>query len=115
MCGIYDLVPLIQTSLNDPLKLDEESATALSPMLNKIKGGDSIFFVITAQDESPPLRTQAKDMRDHLVECGVESRYICLKDIDHFDIIENLSDENFELTKLIIENILKSIVNYCRY
>lgn len=104
--GIYNLVPLVKTSVNIPLKLDENSAKTASPLLKKIAGGETTFYVIVAEQDSPPFIEQAKEMHQHLNNSGAKSEYIYLKDIDHFDIVEKLYDETFKLTCIIVDNII---------
>lgn len=106
--GIYDLVPLIPTTVNGPLKLDEQSAIASSPLRKKITGGETEFYVIAAQDDSPSFVEQAEQMKEHLIKSKLKTEYICLENSDHFDVIENLFDEEYELTKFIIDKVKRS-------
>lgn len=108
IAGLYDLLPLLQTAINDPLKLDERTALELSPLRKKIHGGNTTFFVVVAEHDSPPFIKQGEQLKNHLIEAGVDTKYVPLKNVDHFNIMERLWDENFELTQLIIGNINSS-------
>lgn len=107
--GIYDLVPLIQTDFNITLKLDESTAAAASPLRQNIIGGDTDFYVIIPQNDCPAFVQQAEAMVQHLSKLGSKAEYISLENHDHFDIIENLFDTEFQLTKFILEKIKKSL------
>lgn len=64
--GVFDLVPLVHTSMNDPLKLGTETAQHFSPQylfstlpmdkLNKIKQ-----IVVVGQHDAPEFRRQSRD------------------------------------------------------
>lgn len=104
IAGIYDLLPLLATSYNIPLKLDEKSATRLSPMHQPIKAKKDIkFYVISAANESPAFIQQAKIFHKKLDSSGLCSKCIIVPDTDHFDVIEKLMDEEYTITKLIIK------------
>lgn len=107
--GIYDLVPITRTTYNDLLKLDENSAKDASPLKKKINGGDTIFYIIIAENDCPAFIEQAKAMEQHLVKLGTKTKYVNIESTDHYDIIENLYSEEFKLTKLIIEKVTESL------
>lgn len=99
---MYDLLPLLKTSNNIPLKLTEESANLLSPMYQTIKVGTDVkFYVITAENESPMFIQQAKLFHEKLKDSGVCSEFILVPHTDHFNVVENLVDEDYAITKLI--------------
>ena len=69
------LRPLINTSINEPLGLDENSATAFSPLLklNELSSNiDSGFLidVVVAEEDSPAFKSQGaafvNQVRDRL-------------------------------------------------
>nr|CAI5847485.1 unnamed protein product [Callosobruchus analis] len=101
LAGIYDIIPLTKTDYNEPLKLDEESAMKVSPMFKKFKKSDVRIYVIVAENDSPPFLTQGKQFHEHLIQQGLKSEHIFLKNIDHFDLMENLRHDEFELSRLI--------------
>lgn len=103
--GVYDLTPLIKTSVNDCLKLNEKTALKLSPQFQEIVAPQNLkFFVTVADDESPVFIEESKLFHERLKNLGYESQLIVFPNIDHFNIVENLTDESFHLTKLIIKS-----------
>lgn len=85
------------------------TATAASPLRKKIQGGEIIIYIIIPENDCPAFIKQAQAMEQHLIKSGVKTKYVYLENLDHFDIIENLFDENFILTKLILEAIMSSM------
>lgn len=103
--GIYNLVPLVEIpSINEPLKLTKTEAERLSPLLQKLSAGkDLVFYVVVAEFESPAFIEQARMLGDKLNSEGNTARLIEIANTDHFDIVEKVTDENFEITKIIAE------------
>lgn len=107
IAGIYDVTPLLKTSYNDALKLDEENSRKFSPMFAKIKASkETKFFVYVGDNDSPKFVEQAKEFHEKLLKDGINSKHKLFEGIDHFNIVENLIDENNEITKLIL-NLLQ--------
>lgn len=108
LCGIYDLLPLIQTEYNINFKFDEASARAASPLLQKLSAAkDTIFYVVAAEHDTPAYVENSRRFTEYLLSLGIKSNFVLLENVDHFDIIERLIDPEFELTKLII-NVINS-------
>ncbi|XP_050533357.1 kynurenine formamidase isoform X2 [Daktulosphaira vitifoliae] len=111
--GIYDLKPLLDTSINSGLQLNETSCVECSPLhilkgLNKSRRTSEIL-IVTAEDDSPAFKQQTSQFRKFLVSRGLIVKEECVAGVDHFNIVENLSDKDFFLTKLIIKFILNSL------
>ena len=64
LSGIFDLRPLVSTSINDNLHLDQDSASVLSPWLQeniKVEGSFLSYFIV-AENDSPAFKSQASNM-----------------------------------------------------
>ena len=69
LSGIFHLEPLLETSINDALKMDEKEAKKMSPMLHVEKLAknleaqmkDFVVSVIIAENDSPSFRSQGAD------------------------------------------------------
>lgn len=107
--GIYDLVPLIKTVYNVPLKLNETDAKQLSPIYQDLKLENRRFFVIAAEFDSPKFVEESENFYEKIVKCSSQSKYILVKNVDHFNLIEKLIDDDYELNKLILNVIKKRI------
>lgn len=104
--GIFDLRPLLETDVNDNLKMDIDESTKLSPLLrNDVRLHKDIDFLIAyAENDSPAFHKQSEDFRIHLTKIlnykNVKS--IKIDNSDHFHIIESISQNDFILTKVIL-------------
>lgn len=105
LAGVYDLVPLLQTSYNEPLKLDEATAKATSPMFHDLYLCDTKFHVVAAENDSPAFVKQSEDLHKKLIDLGFTTKYHLVRVVDHFDLVENLRNEGFDLTKIMLDDI----------
>jgi len=103
--GIFDLAPLIPTSLNKALDLDDREAAALSPIHwpvpNGSTPGGTVLDCIVGADESPEFLRQSRMMADHWGALGVETRYEALIGLNHFTVLDPLFDGDSEMTRRI--------------
>jgi len=103
--GVFKLEPLIKTDVNDNLKMDTNLANELSPMLlnNKFSMDTSQIRILLAygEDESVAFKQQSMDYFQLLKRANFKSiNCIEIKDCDHFNVIENISEDDFSLTKV---------------
>ncbi|XP_060525678.1 kynurenine formamidase isoform X1 [Cylas formicarius] len=107
-CGLYDVTPITKTIINQQLGLDEETAKTISPEHNVFSSSKAIFHVLTAENESPAFLEQGKKFHEKLIESGIRCEYHQLDGVDHFNAIERMIDEDFDLVKLIVETVAQN-------
>lgn len=94
--GVFDLAPLIPTSLNKALDLDEREAAALSPVHwpvpNGSTPGGTVLDCLVGAEESPEFLRQSRMMADHWSAHGVETRCEALPGLNHFTVLDPLFD-----------------------
>lgn len=112
LSGIFDLVPLVNTYVNDVLALDESSAARLSPQLILQQHSPRILCptLVAVEEHAAPEFTQqsieyAKTLRNH----GVQSLFLEVPGVDHFNLLENMvNSEDYlgkEILRLVLDNI----------
>ena len=105
--GVFDLAPLIPTSLNVALRLDEAEAAALSPIHWPVPDGSTpggtILDCLVGADESPEFLRQSRTMADLWGAKGVETRYEALPGLNHFTVLDPLFDRDSALVGRIVE------------
>ncbi len=105
--GVFDLRPLIGTSINTALGLDENEAAALSPIFWPIPNGSTpggtVLDCLVGGDESPEFLRQSKMMADHWANNGVETRYEALEGLNHFTVLSPLLDPDSAMVKRVVE------------
>ncbi|UWQ13616.1 alpha/beta hydrolase [Aliiroseovarius sp. M344] len=93
-----DLRPLMQTAMNDTLKIDEAEALAESPVLTDARAGIPTTVWVGA-DERPAFLGQARD----LVLAWPEADLIIAPDRHHFDVIEPLADPESDMVATLLD------------
>ena len=109
--GLYDLLPLLQTPVNDALGMDEAGALAASPM-SWLPDAMHRFEAWVGADESGEYHRQSRELAAHWTLLGTPTDYVSVKDANHFTIIHDLtkSDSYMVLTILdLVENPVQGI------
>lgn len=84
--GIYDLVPLISTSLNINIGLDDSKAVENSPILRVSDGlVPAEFFV--GNNETQAFIQQSRKMKDKWKSKGNSANFKTIKNSDHFTLL----------------------------
>ena len=91
--GLFDLAPLIPTSLNAALRLDAGEAKQLSPLFWPAPSGKTLDAVVGGDESSEYLRQSAAIVR-RWGEAGAATRYEEIEAANHFTVIAGLADAN---------------------
>ncbi|MGH6949918.1 MAG: alpha/beta hydrolase [Vitreimonas sp.] len=89
--GLFELTPLIETSLNERLQLTAERARAYSPLFWPAATGKALDAVVGADESSEYLRQSAAIVAAW-GEDGVATRYEEIESANHFTVIAPLAD-----------------------
>ncbi|GAA0868349.1 alpha/beta hydrolase [Brevundimonas basaltis] len=104
--GVFDLAPLIPTSLNVALRLDAAEAAALSPIHWPVPDGSTpggtILDCLVGADESSEFRRQSKMMAELWGSKGVDTRYDALAGLNHFTVLDPLFEANSAMVTRIV-------------
>jgi arylformamidase len=94
--GVFDLRPLVRTSVNDLLGMDEGVAAAVSPRLLPVVGRQDVT-VAWGDNDTEAFAQQSRSYAAHLADAGVRvSSFECVGR-HHFDIVDDLVDPDTEL------------------
>lgn len=89
--GIFELAPLIPTSLNAALRLDHAEAEALSPLLWPAPEG-KLLDAVAGADESGEFLRQSADIAGAWGQGGATTRCDAIAAANHFTVIAPLAD-----------------------
>ncbi|XP_008629173.2 PREDICTED: kynurenine formamidase, partial [Corvus brachyrhynchos] len=108
--GVYDLEPILHTYVNDVLNMSREVAQRNSPMRHVTLAVPAACEVLmaVAQHDSPEFRRQSQEYSQALRAAGWSVSLLDLAGVDHFDIIEKLSEDNYILTQVILNMISRA-------
>jgi arylformamidase len=89
--GLFDLVPLVKTSINKALRLDQITARAASPLFWKQPAHGSLDAVV-GENESAEYFRQSKTIVEQWSRGGIPTRFGTVPDANHFTAIAPLAD-----------------------
>jgi arylformamidase len=89
--GLFDLGPLVETSINNALRLDHASAKAASPLFWKVPTRGSLDAVV-GENESAEYFRQSRTIVDRWGAAGIATRFGVVPDANHFTAIAPLAD-----------------------
>jgi arylformamidase len=89
LSGVYDLRPLLHTTVNDPLQLAEDDAIGLSPQLQAVSPIKDIV-VAWGEHETKSFKDQSRNYAQYLTDGGCDVAQIEVEECDHFDVIYDL-------------------------
>ena len=95
--GLFDLRPLVKTSINNALELDEATAKAASPLFWNPPLRGSLDAVVGANESSEYLR-QSRAIVDAWGAAGAATRFATVADANHFTAIAPLADRRSAMT-----------------
>tara|TARA_B100000945_G_scaffold159844_1_gene128377 strand:- start:180 stop:1031 length:852 start_codon:yes stop_codon:yes gene_type:complete len=103
--GVFDLRPILSTSINEDLKMDESTAILNSPALQTPKY-KAPLLVAVGMEESQAFIEQSKNFSAICEQAGHRSNYIEVAGTNHFNVVTSLASNTHFLTKAILNNIL---------
>ena len=107
LSGIYDLAPLLDTSLNIKLSLDADSASALSP-LHRVQSGAAPALFVVGGDETPAFLAQNQRMHQAWQAAGNSSAAQVVASADHFSLLRALIAPDSSLSAGMAQLLLQA-------
>ncbi|WP_396595328.1 alpha/beta hydrolase [Brevundimonas sp. R86498] len=105
--GVFELAPLIPTTINTALRLDAREAAALSPIHwpvpNGSTPGGTVLDCVVGGDETGEFLRQSRDMAAGWGARGVETRFEALAGLNHFTVLDPLMDPDSALVRRIVD------------
>jgi arylformamidase len=100
--GIFDLQPLIGTSINDALGLDDDSARRNSPAWLPLPGFP-LSLVCWGEIETPSFKSQSRGFAQALTDCGTVCHSFEVPQRNHFDVILDLAEPGTRLGEATLD------------
>jgi arylformamidase len=95
--GLFDLGPLVGTSINKAMGLDEATARAASPLFWTAPARGSLDAVV-GENESAEYFRQSRTIVEHWGAAGVATRFGVIPGANHFTAIAPLADPASPMT-----------------
>lgn len=101
--GVFELEPLIRTSLNEALQLTPESARAASPILWPPPPADRILVAAVGGAESQEFLRQSLDIAATWSAAGVKAECVVVPNANHFTIVDELTRPESAMVQRILQ------------
>ena len=108
--GLFDLVPLVETSINKALRLEQASARTISPLFWKPPDHGSLDAVVGASESAEYFR-QSRTIAEQWGEAGVATRFGTVVGANHFTAIAPLADPDSEMVARLKQLAGRQAVN----
>jgi acetyl esterase/lipase len=105
--GIYDLDPILLSSLNDPIGMDFAEARRFSP-LHHVPDRTPPVILSHGSLEIPEIRRQTADYHAVLSALGRNVELRPVPDCNHFSVLEQLSEPDGRLAQALAELVQRS-------
>jgi arylformamidase len=89
LSGVFDLRPIVATSVNEPLGLTIPDAVRLSPAHTRVTP-IPVVRAFVGEEETATFKSQSSTYVDKLRAAGVDATYRVVTGRDHFDLIYDL-------------------------
>ncbi|MGU3496727.1 alpha/beta hydrolase [Xanthobacteraceae bacterium A53D] len=101
LSGVYELMPLVSTRLNEALRLSESEAERLSPIHWPVPAGRA-FSAFVGGAESSEFRRQSHDLAAAWTAQGIAADSVEVAGADHFTIVNELADPNSAMVARLV-------------
>ncbi|MBP8208924.1 MAG: hypothetical protein KAY11_05100, partial [Ilumatobacteraceae bacterium] len=99
--GVFDLRPLVHTTVNLPLGLHAAAAAAISPQLLPVAASHEVV-VAWGDNETDAFKAQSRAYAAHLAAAGTQVSSVECAGRHHFDIVEDLVRAGTPLGRLAL-------------
>ena len=102
LSGIYDLAPLLETSINGVLALERDGVRAVSP-LHALPPALRRFDVWVGKRESTAFHEQSRRLQQRWSMLGTPVRMHFVPNSNHFEVVAPLANPRSRMVKRVLE------------
>jgi arylformamidase len=100
--GVFDLAPLMDTSLNEAIGLNKGTARVASPIFRPPLPKGRRFIAAVGGDESEEFLRQSQAVAEGWSKVGVDATCLVVDGTNHFTVVDELIRPDSELLALIV-------------
>lgn len=102
--GVFDLEPIVDTYVNEPLKMTKQDAYILSPLYHVPDESCPIIFTV-GENETSEFHRQTDEYMKACAKKGIQTSYVAMPVFNHFDIVMNLNKKDSPLFQALLDQI----------
>lgn len=107
--GLFDLIPLLQTNVNEQANMDEASATAMSPARQPLPTAMAPSFLLVGETETAGFLWQTERYAAWLAKRGASVNVLTVPERNHFTILEPLTMPNSVMFRGVMDFITQCL------
>ena len=100
--GVFELAPLIPTTMNRALQLDDALASAASPALWPPPPPGRTLVAAVGAEETPEFHRQSRALVEAWARAGVATEYLPVPGVHHFSVVDELTRPDSVLFRRIV-------------
>lgn len=100
--GVFDLAPLIPTTMNTRLRLDPATAAAASPLRWPPPPPGRTLIAAVGEHETPEFHRQSRAIVERWARAGVAAEYASIAGVHHFTIVDELTRPGSALFERVV-------------
>jgi arylformamidase len=97
LSGLFELAPLIATSINAAIRLDARTACDASPVFWPPPPPGRRLVAAVGSDESDEFHRQSRTMAEVWARAGLHTEYLSIAGANHYTILDELTDPDSAL------------------
>lgn len=102
--GIFQLAPMLLTSINHEARISAAEATVLSPAL-KTRFFGQRYWIVAGASETEDFITQSRDFGEVLRRAGVSNEVTLVPGRHHFDVLQELASPTSPVFKAALRMV----------
>lgn len=99
--GVFDLAPLIETSINEAIRLTADSARQNSPLFESVPPAEIPLLLAVGADETAAFHEQTRRYREYCRAAGVRVEQTAPEGCNHMSVLEALFLESGSQFRLL--------------
>ncbi|HSS03488.1 MAG TPA: alpha/beta hydrolase [Kofleriaceae bacterium] len=100
--GVFELAPLIPTTMNRALRLDAATAAAASPILWAPPPAGGALVAALGAEETPEFHRQSRAIAERWGTAGIATEVLAIAGANHFTVVDELTRPDSALfTRLV--------------
>jgi arylformamidase len=101
LSGLFDITPLVNTHINEWMRLSPEDARRNSPLFELPDNGPPLI-VSYGSNETATFKQQSKDFLAAWKTKGFKGEYVDMPDTNHFDLVLHLNQPDSPLVQTLL-------------
>lgn len=102
LSGVFELAPLIATTINADVRLDRDTAAAASPLFWRPPPPDRTLVAAAGAHETSEFHRQSRTMAAAWARAGLQTEYLSIAGANHYTVVDELTRPDSALYNRVV-------------